>query len=138
MKGERIILSIDPGKNKCGVALLSDIKGVIYHKVILSNNIINEINTIISGYRLYCIVLGDRTHSLQIKEKLSLIKSEKGIIFLDEHLTTELARKKYFKENPPGGWKRLIPVSLQVPPVPYDDYAAIILGERFLSGKKDN
>ena len=136
MKGEKIILSIDPGREKCGVAILSSHKGVIYHKVILTDNFLDELNYIISPYRLYCIVLGDRTASSEIKKTLSSVKSERGVVSVDEHLTTELARKRYFAENPPKGFKKLIPIGLMVPPVPYDDYAAIILGERFLESEQ--
>ena len=132
MKSEKIILSIDPGREKCGVAILSSDKGIIYHKVILTDNLLSELNHIISPYTFYCIVLGDRTASSEIKKKLSSVKSEKGIVSVDEHLTTELARKRYFAENPPKGFKKFIPLGLLVPPEPYDDYAAIILGERFL------
>ncbi|MEQ8223073.1 MAG: pre-16S rRNA-processing nuclease YqgF [Candidatus Eremiobacterota bacterium] len=136
MKGEKIILSIDPGREKCGVAILSSDKGVIYHKVILTDNFLDELIHIISPYRLYCIVLGDRTASSEIKKTLSSVKSEKGVVSVDEHLTTELARKRYFIENPPKGFKKLIPRGLMVPPEPYDDYAAIILGERFLESEQ--
>jgi len=136
VKGEKIILSIDPGREKCGVAILSSHKGVIYHKVILTDNFLDELNYIISPYRLYCIVLGDRTASSEIKKTLSSVKSERGVVSVDEHLTTELARKRYFAENPPKGFKKLIPIGLMVPPVPYDDYAAIILGERFLESEQ--
>ena len=136
MKGEKIILSVDPGREKCGVAILSSHKGVICHKVILADNFLDELNNIISHYNLYCIVLGDRTASSEIKKTLSSVKSEKGVVSVDEHLTTELARKRYFIENPPKGFKKLIPRGLLVPPVPYDDYAAIILGERFLESEQ--
>ena len=36
--------------------------------------------------------------------------------------------------NPPRGWRRLLPVSMQMPPEPYDDYVAVILAQRFLRG----
>jgi RNase H-fold protein (predicted Holliday junction resolvase) len=136
VKSEKIILSIDPGRRKCGVAILSSKNGVLYHRVIPADSFVNEIKDIISTYSLYCIVIGDRTASSEIKEKLSSFKSEKGIISVDEHLTTDLARKRYFVENPPTGWKRFIPTGLLVPHEPYDDYAAIILGERFLNSER--
>ncbi|MEQ8169076.1 MAG: pre-16S rRNA-processing nuclease YqgF [Candidatus Eremiobacterota bacterium] len=136
MKREKIILSIDPGREKCGVAILSSHKGVICHKVIMTDNFLDELNHIISPYNLYCIVLGDRTACSEIRKKLSSVKSEKGIVSVDEHMTTELARKRYFIENPPEGFKKFIPRGLMVPPEPYDDYAAIILGERFFKNEQ--
>jgi RNase H-fold protein (predicted Holliday junction resolvase) len=77
VKGEKIILSVDPGREKCGVAILSSHKGVICHKVILTDNFLNELNNIISHYNLYCIVLGDRTASSEIKKHCLLLKAKK-------------------------------------------------------------
>ena len=40
------------------------------------------------------------------------------------------------QENPPKGWKKLIPLGMQVPPVPVDDYAAIVIGRKYLKDNK--
>jgi len=129
---EKIILSVDPGKDKCGVALITTGKDIIIHKVVPSGKLLEEIEKILSPYSLYCILVGDGTTSSRCIDMLSSLKSSKGILKVNEYGTTELARKRYFKDNPPRGWKRLIPLGLQVPPEPYDDYAAIILAERFI------
>ena len=49
---------------------------------------------------------------------------------------TELAKKAYWKAKPPRGWRRLLPVSMQVPPVPVDDFVAVILAQRYLADVK--
>jgi hypothetical protein len=54
------------------------------------------------------------------------------VLVRDEYRTTELAKGEYWKANPPKGWRRLIPVTMQVPPVPVDDFVAVILARRFL------
>ena len=41
----------------------------------------------------------------------------------------------YWREHPPRGLMRLIPVTMQVPPVPVDDYVAVILAERYFDKK---
>jgi hypothetical protein len=51
-----------------------------------------------------------------------------------ERDTTRRARERYFADHPPRGWRRLIPLSLQTPSVPIDDYAAWIIAEQFLAG----
>ena len=56
------------------------------------------------------------------------------VTLVDEHRSTEEARRRYFVDNPPSGWRRLMPRGLLTPPVPYDDYVAIILAERYLAG----
>jgi hypothetical protein len=57
--------------------------------------------------------------------------SDKCGIAVDESYTSEAARRRYVAENPPRGLERLLPSSLRTPSVPYDDYVAVILGERF-------
>ena len=53
---------------------------------------------------------------------------------VDERHTTERARLRYYQDHPPRGLWRLVPLGLQVPPVPYDDYAAVVMAEDYLAG----
>src|SRR5207249_8450509 len=47
--------------------------------------------------------------------------------------TTLAARALYFAEHPPRGWRRLVPRTLQLPPVPLDDYAAVLIARAYLA-----
>lgn len=70
-----------------------------------------------------------------VRKKYDLLKREfidRDIVLINEYRTTDEARKLYFQENPPKGWKKLIPLGMQVPPVPVDDYAAIVIGRKYL------
>ena len=51
---------------------------------------------------------------------------------VNEYRTTDEAKKRYWQENPPKGIRRLIPRGMLVPPVPVDDFAAVIIGEKYL------
>jgi hypothetical protein len=51
---------------------------------------------------------------------------------VNERDSTLEARDLYWKEVPPRGWRRLVPLSLQVPPEPIDDFAAVVLARRHL------
>ena len=82
------------------------------------------------------IVMGNGTSS---KKKYEVLKQEvidRDIVLINEYRTTDEARKLYFQENPPKGWKKLIPLGMQVPPVPVDDYAAIVIGRKYLKDNK--
>ena len=57
------------------------------------------------------------------------------LVVVDEYRTTELAKGEYWKAHPPTGWRRLLPVTMQVPPVPVDDFVAVLLGRRYIQGK---
>lgn len=132
MKNE--ILAIDPGREKTGIAILNN-SDVLEHKIINSEELVQTIKSLLEKYIIKTIVMGNGTSS---KKKYDLLKREfidKDIVLINEYRTTDEARKLYFQENPPKGWKKLIPLGMQVPPVPVDDYAAIVIGRKYL---KDN
>lgn len=132
MKNE--ILAIDPGREKTGIAILNN-SDVLEHKIINSEELVQTIKSLLEKYIIKTIIMGNGTSS---KKKYDLLKREfmdRDIVLINEYRTTDEARKLYFQENPPKGWKKLIPLGMQVPPVPVDDYAAILIGRKYL---KDN
>ena len=129
------ILAIDPGREKTGIAILKN-SDVLEHKIINSEELVQIIKSLLEKYIIKTIVMGNGTSS---KKKYDLLKQEfidRDIVLINEYRTTDEARKLYFQENPPKGWKKLIPLGMQVPPVPVDDYAAIVIGRKYLKDKK--
>lgn len=129
------ILAIDPGREKTGIAILNN-SDVLEHKIINSEELVQIIKSLLEKYIIKTIVMGNGTSS---KKKYDLLKQEfidKDIVLINEYRTTDEARKLYFQENPPKGWKKLIPLGMQVPPVPVDDYAAIVIGRKYLKDNK--
>lgn len=125
------ILAIDPGREKTGIAILKN-SDVLEHKIINSEELVQIIKSLLEKYIIKTIVMGNGTSS---KKKYDLLKREfidRDIVLINEYRTTDEARKLYFQENPPKGWKKLIPLGMQVPPVPVDDYAAIVIGRKYL------
>ncbi|MBI5699604.1 resolvase [Candidatus Saganbacteria bacterium] len=125
-----MILAVDPGREKCGLAVLDRSAKVLEKRICATAKIADEIAGLVQKYRIPTLVLGDSTGSRAIA-RLDL---SVNLVYVTEKNSTLEARRRYFKENPPQGWRRLIPSSLLVPPVPIDDYAAVILGERYLKG----
>lgn len=133
MKNE--ILAIDPGREKTGIAILNN-SDVLEHKIINSEELVQIIKSLLEKYIIKTIVMGNGTSS---KKKYDLLKREfidRDIVLINEYRTTDEARKLYFQENPPKGWKKLIPLGMQVPPVSVDDYAAIVIGRKYLKDNK--
>ena len=129
------ILSIDPGREKTGIAILKN-SDVLEHKIINSDELGQIIKSLLEKYIIKTIVMGNGTSS---KKKYDLLKREfidRDIVLINEYRTTDEARKLYFQENPPKSWKKLIPLGMQVPPVPVDDYAAIVIGRKYLKDNK--
>lgn len=132
------ILAIDPGSDKVGYAVVNfdsshgDL-GIGYladmHRVFAKycRDTTNPPQFIVMGNGTKCGILCKLFNSLELDIDIKL-----G----DEKNTTYLARSKYFEENPPKGFWKLIPLGMQFPPRPIDDYAALLIGENYL--KKNN
>ena len=65
----------------------------------------------------------------RIREMLPEVPVE----IVDEYRTTDDARRVYWKAHPPTGWRRFLPTGMQVPPVPVDDFVAVLLAQRYLT-----
>jgi RNase H-fold protein (predicted Holliday junction resolvase) len=134
---EHIALSIDPGSSKCGVAVVGERSGVLWMGIVQTSEVANRVSELVTMFNVDFILVGGSTGSRAVVE--SLLKSGLGVPVLkvDERFSTLEARRRYFKEHPPKGWRRFIPISLQTPPEPYDHYAAVVLAERYLSLLRD-
>lgn len=107
----------------------------IYHAVVLTPDLGREVRRLAAEHGVVTLVLGDRTAARQVEAALR----ESGVglvpVIVNEHRSSEEGRRRYFRDNPRRGWRRLLPVSLQTPPRAYDDYVAIVLAERYLSAR---
>lgn len=127
-----MILAIDPGKDKCGLAVLGDDGRVVAKMVVLRGELSNQVKFLVSRHRIKNVVVGRGAFGKGVEKELYRLPMDISVTFVPEKDSTWLARKRFWKENPPAGWLRFIPTSLRVPPAPIDDYAAVILGERYL------
>jgi len=128
-----MILAIDPGKNKCGLAVLEPNGRLIEKKVVAHPQCPGEIYKLIAKYKITRVVVGDSAAGKELEKEVSAILLKGEIVFIPEKDSSREARDRYWKENPPSGLWKLVPTSLRVPPSPIDDYAALILGERYLN-----
>lgn len=114
--------------------------GRVYDKrVVAVADVFSQLVLYQSRFGRYALVVGDRTGSREFLSGLERhgVKDSIGSIHrVDEHLSSLEARSRYFKDNPPTGFRRWIPLTMQTPPVPFDDYVAVILAERFLSNER--
>lgn len=125
------IAALDPGRDKCGFAVLDAEGQVLTQRVIETDKLIEEVTAAKADYGFSRLVIGNGTTSKIAQGRLQAV-SELKVLVRDEYRTTELAKGEYWKANPPKGWRRLIPITMQVPPVPVDDFVAVILARRFL------
>ena len=125
------VLGIDPGRDKCGVAVLTDGGEIIFQRVIATAELETTLKNLVAQNKIELAILGDGT-THKAAEKI-LRAAGLSVQIVDEKHTTEEARRLYWKKNPPRGWRKLLPTSMQVPPEPVDGIVAEILVRRFLA-----
>ena len=135
MKAERV-LAVDPGREKCGVAVVDRQWGVLQQAVVDCGKLLVFVEKVIREYECRIVVLGDGTATAETKNELSRLLTENivdQIVVVGERNSTQEARLRYWKVCPPSGWRKIIPTGLLTPPCAIDDFAAIILGERYFA-----
>ncbi|MFK0733351.1 MAG: pre-16S rRNA-processing nuclease YqgF [Gloeotrichia echinulata HAB0833] len=129
-----VILGFDPGRDKCGVAVMGLDRQLYYHQVIPANEAIATIDTLRQKFPISLVVMGDQTTAKQWKKQLSQeLTDALNIILVDERYTTLEARDRYWQMYPPKGLTRLLPHGMRQPPRAIDDIVAILLIERYLN-----
>jgi len=126
------VLAIDPGRRKCGIAVCGPGE-VLVRRVVPTGGLIDVAREWVRAHRVDVVVVGRSTGAPQVMQGLEGLSVP--IVQVDELGTTLAARARYFQDHPPRGWRRLVPRSFLVPPEPYDDYAAVVLAEAYLSGR---
>lgn len=129
-----VVLAVDPGSYKCGVAVVDSTLRVLARQVVATAELPPVLRHLMATCPVTHLVIGDRTGSRRVRALLEELAGGRPVISMDEHLTSLHARRRYFLENPPRGLRRLIPPGLRIPPCPVDDYVAVILAERYLKG----
>ena len=124
------LISIDPGKSKCGLVLAEISEKKVYEAIILKSELLeNYVRNLISTEDVSEIVIGNGTTSYEIREKLHFFKKE--IITFEEKNTTYRAKARYFELFPICGFKLLLPRELFILNKNLDAISALIILEDF-------
>jgi RNase H-fold protein (predicted Holliday junction resolvase) len=127
-----MILGFDPGRDKCGVAVVGPDNTLHYHQVVLAEEVDTTITGLCQQFAVDILVIGDQTTSKLWREKLTeILPKSVEIVTVNERNSTLEARDRYWQMYPPRGIFRLIPVKMRLPPRPIDDIVAILLIERY-------
>lgn len=128
-----VVLAVDPGRDKCGLAVLRG-REVLFRALVPAAETGLTCWYLLGRHPEAICVIGDSTGSAVIRSELIRFCPQLTLQIVSEAHSTLQARQLYFTEHSGGFWNRLLPVGLRVPPRPVDDYAAVILAERYLSG----
>ena len=128
------VVTIDPGKSKCGLVLAEISEKKVYKAIVLkSESLENYVRNLISAEDISQIIIGNGTTSREIREKLYFFKKE--IITFEEKNTTYRAKARYFELFPISGLKFLLPREIFILNKNLDAISALIILEDYCKMK---
>ena len=128
------IISIDPGKCKCGLVLVDLNQKKIDQAIVLSTEFLPEyVKNLSSFENISKVLIGNGTTSKQIIEKLKFIKED--LIIVEEKNSTLRAKKRYFELFPIRGLKILLPREIFIMNKNMDAVSALIILEDYCNNK---
>ncbi len=128
------VITIDPGKSKCGLVLAEISEKKVYKAVILKSELLgNYVRNLITAEDISQIIIGNGTTNREIREKLDFFKKE--IITFDEKNTTYRAKARYFELFPISGLRFLIPREVFILNKNLDAISALIILEDYCKMK---
>jgi RNase H-fold protein (predicted Holliday junction resolvase) len=126
-------LGFDPGRDKCGLAIVGEDRQVICHEVIAANYAIEQVREWLQEYDVDALIMGDQTASKTWQAELQQNFPRLPIHKVDERYSSLEARDRYWQMYPAKGLMGLLPKGMRQPPRPIDDIVAILLVERYLT-----
>jgi RNase H-fold protein (predicted Holliday junction resolvase) len=126
-----MLLGVDPGTRKCGYAVVDRIDAPPLALGIVPLDEFNlRLTSLRADFAIDMVAIGHGTNA----NVVSAAVHDAGLPFtlVDERETTLRARVRFFADHPPRGWRKLIPRGMLLPDRPIDDYAALLIAERYL------
>ena len=128
------VITIDPGKSKCGLVFAEISEKKVYKAIILKSELIeNYVRNLIASEEISQIIIGNGTTSGEIREKLYFFKKE--ITTFEEKNTTYRAKARYFELFPISGLKFLMPREVFILNKNLDAISALIILEDYCKTK---
>ncbi len=124
------VITIDPGRIKCGLVLAEISEKKVHSAIILKSEYLeNYVRDLTTDEDISQIIIGNGTSSREIKEKLYFFKKE--IITFEEKNTTFRAKARYFELFPISGLKFLMPREVFILNKHLDAISALIILEDY-------
>lgn len=136
------VLSIDPGRSKCGLAVVSPGESgprarVHLREIVPTERLVARVLQLLAEYAIDAVLIGDGTQSAPLTKALrDCLPADLPLESVPEAFTSQRVRERLAKESLPRGIARLIPVGLRTPPRAYDDYVAILLAEDWFARER--
>ena len=124
------VISIDPGKSKCGLVLAEISEKKVYEAIVIRSELLEGyVRNLNAVENISKIIIGNGTTSREITKKMDFFKKE--IIIFEEKNTTFRAKSRYFELFPISGLKFLIPRDIFILNKNLDAISALIILEDY-------
>ena len=124
------VISIDPGKSKCGLVLAEISEKKVYEAIVIRSELLEGyVRNLNAVENISKIIIGNGTTSREITKKMDFFKKE--IIIFEEKNTTYRAKARYFELFPITGLKFLIPREVFILNKNLDAISALIILEDY-------
>ena len=128
------IISIDPGKCKCGIVIVDWDQRLVLNAIIINSDLLaKNIKAQYKKNEEIKVIIGNGTTSEMHSNNLKFLG--KHLITVEEKNTTFRARERYFQLFPLKGVKKLLPKEIFIMNINLDAISALIILEDFLSFK---
>ena len=128
------MISIDPGKCKCGLVLVDLKQKKVDQALVLDTEFLPKyLKTLNTLENISKVLIGNGTTCKQNIEKLEPIKQD--LIIVEEKNTTFRAKKRYFELFPIRGLKKFLPKEIFIINKNLDAVSALIILEDYCNDK---
>tara|TARA_B100000003_G_scaffold205896_1_gene220371 strand:+ start:148 stop:585 length:438 start_codon:yes stop_codon:yes gene_type:complete len=128
------LISIDPGKCKCGLVLVDFLEKKVDQAIVLNTEFLPiYVKNLNASENISKVIIGNGTTSRQNIEKLDFIRN--NLIIVEEKNTTLRAKKRYFEIFPTKGLKSFLPKEIFIMNKNLDALSALIILEDYCNHK---
>ena len=128
------LISIDPGKCKCGLVLVDFLEKKVDQAIVLNTEFLPiYVKNLNASENISKVMIGNGTTSRQNIEKLDFIRN--NLIIVEEKNTTLRAKKRYFEIFPTKGLKSFLPKEIFIMNKNLDALSALIILEDYCKHK---
>lgn len=128
------LISIDPGKCKCGLVLVDFLEKKVDQAIVLNTESLPiYVKNLNASENISKVIIGNGTTSRQNIEKLDFISN--NLIIVEEKNTTLRAKKRYFEIFPTKGLKSFLPKEIFIMNKNLDALSALIILEDYCNHK---
>lgn len=125
------VLGLDPGTRKCGYAVVTAVDAPpLTLGIAPMETLAERLRDVLAATPVALAAIGRGTNAAAVSAVVRALGVPVELV--DERETSLLARARYFRDHPPRGWRRFVPRGMLLPDRPIDDYAALLIAERFL------